>query len=126
MDLDLLSPPNETIMKRLHLTLLCCLSTLGLAFAADSTPEHVQSKTQASNIPEHFNIPVLVISFFPTNGVEIDEQVTGDVRGSLLSIREKTLRITQEIIDSLERGSRYRGYVDSNATPTLKYSIMGR
>lgn len=70
-----------------------------------------------------YAIPVLVLSFFPTNGARIDLNVTGDVGGRLEEIRAKTRRQTQEILAALESGSRYHGYKDTNAGPSLKYEL---
>jgi hypothetical protein len=76
-------------------------------------------------VPGPFTIPVLVLSYFPTNGSKLDLQVTGDCGQELAEIREKTRRQTQEIIQSLQEGSRYRAFADSNAAPTLRYKIAG-
>jgi len=76
-------------------------------------------------VPGPFTIPVLVLSYFPTNGSKLDLQVTGHCGQELAEIREKTRRQTQEIIQSLQEGSRYRAFADSNAAPTLRYKIAG-
>jgi hypothetical protein len=76
-------------------------------------------------VPDRFEVPVLVLHFFPTNGASIDIKVTGDWGDTLANTREKTRRQTQEVMAALESGSRYRGYKDSNAVPCLKYSLAG-
>lgn len=76
-------------------------------------------------IPARFEVPVLVISYFPTNAANIDVQVTGDCGEPLEVIRQKTLRQTAEIVTTLQEGSRYRGWTDSNAPPALHYKIAG-
>lgn len=79
-----------------------------------------------AKIPNSFTVPVLVVSFFPTNGTNIDVRATGDWGGSLASTREKTERQTREVISSLEAGSKYKGYEDTNASCCLRYSVAGR
>jgi len=79
----------------------------------------------SATVPGPFVIPILVIHYFPTNGTNLDIHVTGDVGGSLEAIRQKTKHQTQEAIAALEEGSRYRAFVNSNATAALKYQVVG-
>jgi len=72
-----------------------------------------------------FEIPVLIISYFPTNGDQIDIRVTGDWGASLADTRAKTKRLTGEVIQALEQGSRYRGYTNPDAPPSLRYRVVG-
>ena len=72
-----------------------------------------------------FPVPVLVLSFFPTNGDLVDIRVTGDWGASLAETRAKTRRQAREALDALTQGSRYHGYKDTNAQPSLSYSIAG-
>jgi len=72
-----------------------------------------------------FEIPVLVLNYFPTNGDRIDVQVTGDWDASLADTRTKTQRLTREVIAALEQGSRYHGYTHPAAQPSLKYRVAG-
>jgi len=69
-------------------------------------------------------IPVLVISYFPTNGPNIDVRVTGDWGAGLQETRDKTRRQTRELVAALEEGSRYLAYRNSNAAPCLKYPVV--
>lgn len=77
----------------------------------------------AAEVPKQFSIPVLVLGFFPTNGPLVDVKMTGDWGESLEKTREKTRRQTGEVIRALEEGSRFRGYLNSNAPPALKYTV---
>jgi hypothetical protein len=70
-------------------------------------------------------IPILVVSYFPTNGDNIDIRVTGDVGDTLAAIQSKTRRLTQEIITTLQEGSRYRAYSDASSKPSLVYYPVG-
>lgn len=72
-----------------------------------------------------FAIPVLVVGYFPTNGELIDISVTGDWGAPLAETRAKTRRLTREIIAALEEGSRYHGYKNPAAPPSLKYRVAG-
>lgn len=71
-----------------------------------------------------FDIPVLVLSYFPTNGERVDVQVTGDWGALLSETRAKTQRLTREVVEALEQGSRYRGYTNPAARPALKYRLV--
>ncbi|MBI5384100.1 MAG: hypothetical protein HZA90_05375 [Verrucomicrobia bacterium] len=72
-----------------------------------------------------FEVPVLVLSYFPTNGDLVDVRVTGDWGRPLAETRAKTQRQTREVLNALEQGSRYHGYKDAAAKPSLKYSVVG-
>jgi hypothetical protein len=73
---------------------------------------------------EPFRIPVLVLQYFPTNGELIDIQVTGDWGESLAATRKKTRTLTDVVIEALEIGSRYKGYVDHSAVASLDYEVV--
>jgi hypothetical protein len=79
--------------------------------------------TDAASRP--YTIKVLVLHYFPTNGQNIDVQITGDWGASLQETREKTRRMTREVCRALEEGSRYRAFADPHALPSLKYEIVG-
>jgi hypothetical protein len=69
-------------------------------------------------------IPVLVVKYFPVKGQLIDQQVTGDWGAPLDETRNKTAALTQEVITALQEGSRYHGYRDEQAKPSLAYRIV--
>ncbi|HRY52105.1 MAG TPA: hypothetical protein P5186_29095 [Candidatus Paceibacterota bacterium] len=73
-----------------------------------------------------WEVPVLVVSFFPTNGAFIDQTVTGDWGATIEETRAKTRRLTQDVIAALENGSRYRGYTNPASLPSLKYRLAGQ
>jgi hypothetical protein len=79
----------------------------------------------ADQVPATFNIPVLVVHYFPTNGLNIDVAVTGDWGETLVAPREKTRRQTAEVLAALTDGSRYLGFRDPQAKPCLKYTVAG-
>jgi len=78
-----------------------------------------------SNRAAIFDIPVLLVHYFPTKGNLIDRSITGDVGAPLEAIRAHTQTTTAAVIDALEQGSRFRAYKNPNATPSLRYSIAG-
>ena len=90
---------------------------LGAAGAAESDPG-----AQAA-LP--YEIPVLVVKYFPVKGDRIDRSVTGDWGETLDFTRTKTERITRTLAAALEEGSRFRAYKDPTARPSLKYTIVG-
>lgn len=69
-------------------------------------------------------IPVLVIRYFPTKGDLVDRVVTGDWGAPLVKTREKTEQLTREVVAALEEGSRYHGYRDPAARPSLDYQVV--
>ena len=71
-----------------------------------------------------YDIPVLVISYFPVKGGQIDHQVTGDVSAPLETIRRHTVETTQRVIRALETGSMYHGYKDPGTQPSLRYQSL--
>lgn len=72
-----------------------------------------------------FEVPVLVVRYFPVRGDRIDIGVTGDWGESLDFTRAKTEQLTKELEDALEKGSTYHGYKNPDAKPSLEYKIVG-
>ncbi|BCM89414.1 hypothetical protein IAD21_01260 [Abditibacteriota bacterium] len=72
-----------------------------------------------------FEIPILLVSYFPTRFGFIDPRVTGDVVLPLLVMRARTKSITERVILALEEGSRFHGFKKPSAQPSLRYSIEG-
>lgn len=71
-----------------------------------------------------FDIPVVVIKYFPVAGANIDINSTGDWGKSLEFTRRKTDSLTQCVLATLEQGSIFRGYKNKEATPSLAYSVL--
>lgn len=69
-------------------------------------------------------IKVLVVKYFPVKGDRIDRAVTGDWGESLEETRKKTTALTEQVARALEEGSRYHGYKQKDATPSLAYKIV--
>jgi hypothetical protein len=69
-------------------------------------------------------IPVLVVKYFPVKGDRIDQAVTGDWGAPLQETRAKTTKLTEEVAHTLQEGSRYHGYKDKTAKPSLVYKIL--
>ncbi len=101
-------------------------------------------------LSDYFNIPTLVIGYFPLKRPEhwftklarffegekhppkpfseekarLDINVTGDVDASLKQIRHHVKRTTKQVIRALEQGSTYHGYKNRSAKPCLRYQIV--
>jgi hypothetical protein len=71
-----------------------------------------------------WTIPTLVIRYFPPKDGRIDRAVTGDVDAPLEAIRRHTEETTRRVIEALESGSRYHGYKNPAAQPSLRYQIV--
>jgi D-amino peptidase len=69
-------------------------------------------------------IPVLVMEYFPVTGDRIDRTVTGDWEESLAETRRKTTLQTEQVVQALQEGSRYHGYKDKTARPSLVYKVV--
>lgn len=70
-----------------------------------------------------YSVPVLVLRYFPTkDGVNLDPDATG-MNLSLNDIRAQTTNLNSQIVNNLEKGSTYHGFADSQATPSLDFSI---
>lgn len=68
-------------------------------------------------------VKVLVLSYFPLQGSNIDQDITG-IGDSLSSMRNKVSQLTTLTADSLTQGSAYHGYRDSNSKPSLTYTVV--
>jgi len=77
------------------------------------------AETGSPTLP--MKIPVLVVKYFPVKGDRIDLAVTGDWDAPLQETRIKTERQTNAVIQALQDGSRYHGYKDGQAQPSLAY-----
>ena len=113
-DLPVPASPGRSVLWRL-VAVLDALLALGLSARCAGAPSQ----------PHPLTVPVLVLSYFPTNGPDIDIRVTGDWGEPLARTREKTQRQTREVLAALTDGSRYRGDRDSNAPPALRYELAG-
>ncbi len=69
-------------------------------------------------------VPVLNVKFFPVKGDRIDLSVTGDWGAPLEGTRRKTEQLTQEVVQALQDGSKYHGYRNPQAKPSLVYRIV--
>jgi len=97
----------------------------GKPFAAQPLPVAGENQTASvRKVKLPIKIPIVIVKYFPLDGNNIDIKVTGDWGESLEATREKTERITQRTIAALEEGSRYHGYKDKNAKPSIKYKIL--
>jgi len=78
--------------------------------------------TAAPTLP--MKIPVLVIKYFPVKRDRIDLAITGDWGAPLEETRQKTDKQTKALIHALQEGSRYHGYKDAEARPSLVYEVV--
>ena len=71
-----------------------------------------------------FEIPVAVIRYFPTtDGVNLDSGETG-FSANLAELESKVDRLEIQTKFMLEEGSRFRGYQNTSAPPSLGYRIV--
>ena len=72
-----------------------------------------------------YPMPVVVIRYFPTeDGVTVDAADRRATRVPLAGIRAYTNTLNHRVKFMLEEGSRYRGYADATALPSLGYRIV--
>ncbi len=91
--------------------------------ASELPPVPTAASAHAGTVP--WEVPVLLVRYFPVAGDQIDRRVTGDVGGSLAELRRRTEQITGQAINALQEGSRYHGYKDTAAAPSLHYTVVG-
>jgi hypothetical protein len=103
-----------TVVRRMAMAAVTVFAAVGLGASVARSAE--------PRIP--MKIPVLVVKYFPVDGDRIDQKVTGDWGASLDETREKTQRLTKEVADALQEGSRYHGYKDPQAKPSLIYEVV--
>lgn len=71
-----------------------------------------------------WEMPVVVIRYFPTaDGVTVDNTIAG-YSGTLAAIRDYTNTLNRRSKFMLEEGSRFRGYANPTAPPSLGYRIV--
>jgi hypothetical protein len=70
-------------------------------------------------------IPVVVVNYFPVDGDKIDIKTTGDWGDTYLATKAKCEGLTRDLVKALGEGSRYHGYKDKEATPSLKFEVVG-
>jgi hypothetical protein len=87
-------------------------------------PTKITPTAQPSSPRAPMEIPVLVVKYFPVKGDLIDVGVTGDWGASLKDTRAKTDKLTATVCGALQDGSRYHGYKNPNAKPSLTYRIV--
>ncbi len=78
----------------------------------------------AAEPKEPFEVPVVVVKFFPVKDGRIDKEATGGYNQPLDEVRKTTDKITQTTIYAMEQGSTYHGYKDKNAKPSLDYKVL--
>lgn len=71
-----------------------------------------------------WEIPVLLVHYFPLKHGRIDRAITGDVDAPLEGIRQHCTQTTERVIEALEAGSSYHGYKDPTAHPALRYRVV--
>ncbi|MBN1992812.1 MAG: hypothetical protein JW953_08905 [Anaerolineae bacterium] len=71
-----------------------------------------------------FQIPTLVINYYPVKNGRINRAITGDVDAPLDDIRAHVERTTARVRQALEQGSSYHGYKNPAAQPSLQYKIL--
>lgn len=93
----------------------------------DDAVHETQASAQPTLRPRtatQWEIPVLLVHYFPLKNGRIDRSITGDVDAPLEQIRRHCVQTTQRVIDALETGSTYHGYKEPTAQPSLRYSIV--
>jgi len=106
-------------------------TTVGIALVLCASPLSGAPVASAADPPTtntSYRIGVLELDYFPVtrDGQSIDIRVTGDVGGSLRSIRTKVASMTAAVRRDLSLGTRYLGFENPKAPPALAYRIVDR
>ena len=94
------------------------------AAAHSSTDLPLQKSSFAALGNPLWEIPVLLVHYFPIKNSRIDRAITGDVDAPLEQIRRHCAATTQRVVAALESGSTYHGYKDATAQPSLQYKLV--
>ena len=71
-----------------------------------------------------YDMPVAIITYLPTlNGLNLDATESG-TSTSLATMRSSILTMNKRVKFMLEEGSRFRGYNDAQARPSLGYRVV--
>jgi len=84
----------------------------------------INSFTQTDSRQVPFEIPVVVVKYFPVKDSLIDIEMTGDWGKGLDYTRHKTDSITQQLTNFLQDASRYHAYKNPEAQPSLTYKVV--
>jgi len=101
----------------------CCLAQ---GQTSESTVVQLQVPANLSTPAAgcQYIVPVVVIAYLPSDdGVMLNKEVT-DVNSTLSAIGNKIDLMDQQIKFALEEGSRFHGYKDPDAKPSLGYKIV--
>lgn len=104
--------------------LIHCVAFSAVIAIAGSVPAQAASAPGASTTELPMTIPIAVVAYFPLDGDRIDIKVTGDWGETYAATRAKCARATKEAIAALEQGSRWHGYKDCTAQPSLRYQVV--
>ncbi len=77
-----------------------------------------------SAMDKTYEIPIIVVKYFPVKGDLIDISVTGDWGKSLSFTQQKVDSISNRLVDVLGNASRYRAYKNSSAKPGVHYTVL--
>lgn len=70
-----------------------------------------------------YEMPVMVINYIPTrDGTNVDSEILG--KSTIADFKKKLLLFNKRTKFMLEEGSRYHGYQNSNAPPSLGYRVV--
>lgn len=103
----------------------------GLSLLPDAprvAPELRDAPAAVDPLAGPWTVKVLVLRYFPTlpNGIAMDTQVTGPLPegDDLQGLRNRVTRMTLDTRAILENGSRFRGYRDPFAKPSVRYEVV--
>lgn len=109
------------------IALLCCLWVANTSHAAPLDEPLIQKPPADLMRPAPGNlyeIPIVSICYLPTrDGVRLDPIAT-DLDATLYQMYEKITMMNRQIKFALEEGSRYHGYMNPQARPTLGYKVV--
>lgn len=79
----------------------------------------------AAETIETYEVPVLNVSYIPVIDGKVDITQTGDWKNPDISaLRTNIGNLTERLVNALNKGSRYHGYKDTSAVPSLNYTIL--
>jgi hypothetical protein len=102
------------------------VAPLAIALVALCGAAAPPATTKGTSISKKWTVPVLVLRYFPVtrDRSRIDISVTSNVDAPLREIQLKCERMTREVAEALQEGSRFRAYKNPRVPASLKYVVV--
>ncbi len=113
---------QSTIFAMIIILFLTAITGMSKLNAQVIEPIHTYLSTPANN--NLSVVPVVIIRFLPTtDNINLNSNETG-ITSTLEDMKNKIDIMDKQVKFSLEEGSKYHGYSNSSARPSLGYKVV--